>query len=421
MNARLGRALSAGTLRKEQRGEGVPRWVLDYRESDGTRRRVAMSTDKRVAERKRAALIRSRDLQCAGLGTEEGQERPLAELRDLYLSDLRATASRTHIVSVTAGIDRVLKSIGAVRVRDVVPHQLMQHRAARISTGTSVRTVNLEVGVFQTMMRWACRAGLIAQNPVANLSPLAQRESTKRCRRRAMSEVEIERFLAAARDDDRSCAEYFSASRSIESGTKSKEWAERRRRIRIPQAPLFRAFLEVGGRYGETSRLTWADIDLDTRVLRFRCENTKSGRERSVPLREGLCEELKALRPIHIAVLGRPLHPNDRVFLSPEGCPWARTSENVLRLFDRILDAAAIDRVDSAGRKLDLHALRHTLCSRLFRAGVGLVQAQHILGHSDPKLTSRIYAHLDAEDLRGAIEQLPQVVYASQEAVGATG
>jgi integrase len=60
------------------------------------------------------------------------------------------------------------------------------------------------------------------------------------------------------------------------------------------------------------------------------------------------------------------------------------------------------------GRKLDIHALRHTVATRLARTGAPLVQAQQILGHSDPRLTARTYAHLGVEDLRGAVEALVQ-------------
>jgi integrase len=35
---------------------------------------------------------------------------------------------------------------------------------------------------------------------------------------------------------------------------------------------------------------------------------------------------------------------------------------------------------------------------------VGLVQVQRLMGHSDPKLTAKVYTHLDVEDLRKAVE-----------------
>ena len=73
------------------------------------------------------------------------------------------------------------------------------------------------------MLTWAVQAGLIAQNPVANLVPLPQRESTKVYRRRALSEAEITRFLEAARADDCECAKRVAAALTIESGSKGAQ------------------------------------------------------------------------------------------------------------------------------------------------------------------------------------------------------
>jgi integrase len=53
-----------------------------------------------------------------------------------------------------------------------------------------------------------------------------------------------------------------------------------------------------------------------------------------------------------------------------------------------------------------IHSTRHTFASQLGRAGVGLVQAQRLLGHSTPELTAQVYTHLGIEDLRGAVEKL---------------
>jgi integrase len=47
--------------------------------------------------------------------------------------------------------------------------------------------------------------------------------------------------------------------------------------------------------------------------------------------------------------------------------------------------------------------MRHTMATRLARSGAPLVQTQKILGHSDPKLTARVYQHLGVEGLRHAV------------------
>ena len=92
------------------------------------------------------------------------------------------------------------------------------------------------------------------------------------------------------------------------------------------------------------------------------------------------------------------------VFLSPEARPLSRATNNIMRVFDRLLEAAGIAREDEHGRKLDVHALRHTAASRFARNGAPLAVTQRILGHSDPKLTARVYVHLGVEEMRGVVE-----------------
>jgi integrase len=156
------------------------------------------------------------------------------------------------------------------------------------------------------------------------------------------------------------------------------------------------------------TRARWSDIDLDRRILYLRAEHTKSKRSRQIPLLDGLVAELRAVRETQALVLRRPLRPDDRVFMTPAGCAFTAASSGAMKVFDRILAAAGIERVDAQGRKLDIHALRHSFASRLARRGVPLQMAQKLLGHSDPKLTARIYTHIEVEDLRDAVEAIPQ-------------
>ena len=82
-------------------------------------------------------------------------------------------------------------------------------------------------------------------------------------------------------------------------------------------------------------------------------------------------------------------------------------SNNCNRVLYRLLESAAIPREDEAGRKLDIHALRHSFCTRLARSGAPMSHTQLLMGHADVRLTSKVYAHLEAEATRGAIENLP--------------
>ncbi|WP_408890289.1 tyrosine-type recombinase/integrase [Myxococcus faecalis] len=57
-------------------------------------------------------------------------------------------------------------------------------------------------------------------------------------------------------------------------------------------------------------------------------------------------------------------------------------------------------------RLLRFHDLRHTTATLLLKAGVPLATVQRILRHSDPAITSVIYGHLDAKDMRKGLNLL---------------
>jgi len=57
-------------------------------------------------------------------------------------------------------------------------------------------------------------------------------------------------------------------------------------------------------------------------------------------------------------------------------------------------------------RPMRFHDLRGTTATLLARSGVGLVVAQRILRHCDPRLTANIYSRVDLADLQAGIDRL---------------
>ena len=383
-----GRALGPGRLDKRN-----GRWVLAYTDAGGRRRRKVLGTDRRTAERLRTEIIHRRDLERAGLGAEAGQGATLAEFLDQYLADLKPRVTPRHYHNVQGRLRHVVDLLDGLRVADLKPLHAVQIRNRAVAEGRSHRTANLLVDRLAAMLRWAEENELVGRNPLTKLRRLPETRDHQRYRRRALTEAEIECFLAAAEADDE--------RNGLEAGLQG--WT------RVPQTPMWVGFLETGARWSELRRTTWGDVDLGRRILVLKAENTKSKKQRAVPLREGLTGRLRGLQVVHADILGRVPTIADLVFLSPEGAPWKRPTTNCMRIFDRLLVAAGIPKIDGEGRKLDLHALRHTAGTRLARAGVGLVQTQRLLGHSDPKLTAQVYTHLDVEDLRGSVESLPSL------------
>ncbi len=402
-----GRAIGRGRLVRRRNKRGTV-YVGDWSDASGKRRRQVLSTDRRVAERQLGDIIRRRDLELAGLGREESHDRLLEEVRGLYESDLEQRVSAGHLSNLKGRLKRVLGGLRARRVSELQTSDLLEWRRRRIEDGASNRTANLDVAAVQGMLRWAVDCDVIASNPLAKLKRLPQGQKHQRYRRRALTEAEIERFLTAAIEDDAEQARHVAAERTIKNGTKGSRYAGRERSHRVPQYPLWLALVETGARWGALSQTVWQDLDEESATLRLRAETAKSGREQTNPIRKELVQELVALRELQTELLGDVPGDGDRIFLTPRGEPWGKQSRNAMRIFDRLLDRAELEKIDASGQKLDIHALRHTYGTRLLRAGVGLHQVQKLMGHSSPELTARVYAHLVCDDLRDAVERLPR-------------
>ncbi len=60
------------------------------------------------------------------------------------------------------------------------------------------------------------------------------------------------------------------------------------------------------------------------------------------------------------------------------------------------------------------HMLRHTYATNLYHAGVDLKTAQHLLGHSDIKMTANIYTHVNKGTVKAASLKLNDFLSGSQ-------
>ncbi len=359
-----------------------------------------------------AKLVRERDLAISGLVREDGNERALGEVVDAYLSDLASMRRPRYVRRVQEQLGRLRAAFGSIQVRDVTPTLIIERRRKRIAQGASFRTANIEVGSLRSGLNWAVRTGLIVANPIAGIRPLPVDESTVRTKRRALTEEETGRFLRAAEDEDREREASMLAERTIAGGSKGLAYAMRPRTAPVPQAPLFRAILWTGLRWGEAASLVWADVDIERRSLTVQAGTAKNHRSRQVPLSQQLAEDLADLRAFHTRRDG-PRLSTDRVFLTPLGRAHdPDDSSNTLKLLRRVLDHAGIAHTDENGRVLDLHALRGSAATRMFRHGLDVAIVSRVLGHQDPRLTLKHYTDLRLSDSLAAIDKVASLVAA---------
>lgn len=209
-------------------------------------------------------------------------------------------------------------------------------------------TVNHYLKILKRMFNIAIEWGYAKENPVKGVKFFSEKDSL---RERILSTDEEVRLLEAASEQ---------------------------------LTPILIIALNTGMRRGEMLNLTWDRIDLQQRIIQV--INTKSGRNRAIPINSNLLKLLNELK------MNRK---NGYLFHNPRtGCPY----RTVQRSFKNACRRAKIE-------GLRFHDLRHTFASRLIELGVDIVRVKELLGHSTVKVTER-YTHSSSEERKRAVELL---------------
>jgi integrase len=184
---------------------------------------------------------------------------------------------------------------------------------------------------------------------------------------------------------------------------------------------FYRLAAYAGARRGELLNLRWRDIDMDVREVRItgsaaviagqRIEGTtKSGRSRTVSID---AETAQVLRD------HRKRQAGDRLKVGPE---WRGTDDYVFAtawgepihpdtvsslmtvLINAHNDPQAEEKPAEPLPHARLHDLRHIHATTLLLAGVPVHVVAARLGHADPSITLRVYAHVISDQLTEAAE-----------------
>lgn len=154
---------------------------------------------------------------------------------------------------------------------------------------------------------------------------------------------------------------------------------------------LVRLLLGSGMRLGEAIGLDQADLELDQSFVRVRVSKTHVR-----PIRITTDATL-ALRQALVAAPRRG--PNEPVFYAP-GKPRERMrGSSVSHALPRLLGDAGLP-------ALSPHKLRHATATIMLADGVPMRVIADQLGHRNPAVTSRIYAHVSTEQLVDAVGSL---------------
>lgn len=374
---------------------------ISYRERpDGSRRYSVFYKGRYIAEdaagnalaTESAALERQGELRGAKAKGHEpivSSKMLFGELAESWLeSKARHLRART-ISYYRDALDRVLlprfehrrvASISADDVaqliRDLERDGLHAIDSSRPKRGLGHSSISNYLKPLQGVMGLAMRRRLIGTNPFQVLTPDERPKRKEREKPFEWSDENIEALLAAS----------------------SKLAAKKE--SRADYSLILRVAATLGLRISECLGLQWGDFDSAAGVLHVRRQYLRTGEYtapkteagvRDIPIPNGPTGLKQAL--LEHKAASRFKGDSDPIFAARSGRPFSH--RNVTR---RGFEAAR----DEAGLPNDLtfHDLRHAAASRLISNGLDPVTVAAVLGHSDPHVTLKVYAHLFNRDQR---------------------
>lgn len=165
-----------------------------------------------------------------------------------------------------------------------------------------------------------------------------------------------------------------------------------------------------GLRRGEIAGLRWSDVDLENKTLTV-CNNRvdaagkvhendpKSAMSRrTLPLNDRLVSVLKS---------AKARQARERLALGGGDWEYVVCNEAGQPYHPQVLSRCWRKAAKAAGvREIKLHAARHTCATTMHLQGVPAVIIAAWVGHTDPSLTLKLYAHSQADALKSAGEVL---------------
>jgi integrase len=354
-------------------------WVDVHHEGKRKKKRIGPTADDKRRAQQLAKTVNARvTLDAFGLGSKDEEERPLccdAELRRWHLS--YGATMKPAYRKLTHGLieNHLAPHFGSRDLRELRESDLLEFVRHKLDADLSPRFIRNALSVLRRVCNLLVRDGALQRNPAAGIGELMRRVG------RAVA-VETEEVQAWAPTEIEGLV---ASAKAHEPGF----------------APFLTLLLSTGLRRGEALGLQWADVDFDGRRLSVRRAVTsqglttpKSGKARRVVLTGSLASELLDLlgtRRREAMARGWPEVPA-WVFCSDSGT--APDPSNIERVWRRVRRKAQKLGV----RPLKLHCTRHTWATRALQAGKSVRWVADQLGHADPALTLRVYAHAMRED-----------------------
>ncbi|MFG1183271.1 tyrosine-type recombinase/integrase [Xanthobacter aminoxidans] len=402
---------------------GLKTFVLEYRPGGGGRgvskRRIKLGTYGELTPDQARTMARDAlaDVRRGGDPAGERAAKRAAptvdEMAERFLEEEAKPKKKPRTADGYAELLRnhILPALGTRKAEQVSePDVALMHR--RIGAKAPV-AANRAVAALSAVFTWAQRERIVPKghNPCQGINKFREER-----REAFLSTEQLSRLGDAIRE-----AETVGIPWDPDPTKKSKHAPKvenRRTQIDPYAAAALRLLLLTGGRLREILHLRWDHVDLERGLLFL--PDSKTGKKTIVlngPAMALLTELPRAGAFVIAGASAGTAGEKPRADLQR---PWALVSRRA-GFFEMtpVLTANGEPDLDAKGKPklterptVRLHDLRHTHASIGAGAGLGLPVIGKLLGHTQASTTQR-YAHLDADPLRRASDQIGRAIAAA--------
>lgn len=340
----------------KDRGNGK-RYYVVFDDPCGRRRWIKAGTRKKDAD----ALKRRIDSEIASGTFEKHENIRFSEFADKWYADyvdlkLKETTKADYRQVIHKHLNPFF---GNYLLKDISTRTVQNYVSRKARENLSPRTVNKTITILREILKHAVRWGYLGENPALYAEKLRQ----PKYEMLFLRPEDLRRLIEAASDKYRA---------------------------------LFTTAAFTGARQGELLALTWADVDLEHKVINVKhsynpLHGMSEPKTASAKRAISISDELVSVLTNHYHRTGGK--PDELVFQNKSNKPINR--QNLLtREFYPALHRAGLP-------KIRFHDLRHTYATFLISMGENIKFIQRQLGHANITTTLDTYGHLMTEAYDG--------------------
>lgn len=358
---------SHGTGSLVERPAGSGRWLFRYvTGTDPVTKKLIRRSVTIRAKTKSAAQAEANKILAELHQAPAGSRAPLSVVLGEWMA-FQATRGRspTTLYGYQKIIDRnLVPSLGEIPVSDLTAHHLDTLYAQLSRDGLSASTVKGVHRVISAALNQAVKWGWIEKNPAQRAT--APEQSAPKLE--VPSPAQAQELIAACRARDEVLGGFVFLS-AVTGCRRGEITALRWSAFQGSHLVVKQSAFEVAGRVG--------------------IKSTKSGRERLVHLDEPVTQWLESwTERCQQQALEFGVHFEEDAFIfssRPDGSKMV-TMGRMTQGFRHVADSLGMP-------QFHLHSLRHFVATELLAAGLSAKDTAEMLGHADPSITLRVYAH----------------------------